>query len=110
MSEVKLRDRENEAAKALEAAGVMLSRPGEDIPESGPQDSWGVCVGSHGGYGKTLAGAMRRCLNCCGIGDWWCLDHGEGELMATVFERISKEHLGRALVSPATNSAAHGFA
>src|SRR5260221_3001589 len=94
---MKLRDKEDRAAEALEGAGLMISRPGEGIPESGFQDHWGVCTGSHGGHAKTLAGAMRRCLKCCGIGEWWKLDYGEGELMADVFDRISAKYLGRSL-------------
>jgi hypothetical protein len=87
-----LREREDKAAAVLEARGVMISRPGEGHPQSDVFDCWGVCVGSHGGYAKTLVGAMSRCLRCCGIGKWWQVRPPEDqELLSNLFARVKKE-------------------
>lgn len=72
----------------------MISPPGNGLLESGLKFHWGVCTGSHGGYGKTLKGAMRKCLRFCGIGNWWHVGRGEGELMLTLFKRVARKHLG----------------
>jgi hypothetical protein len=85
---------EQRCAEALESAGVMMSSPGEGHPESDLFNSWGVCVGSHGGYDERLIVAMRKCLKCCGIGKWWGIDGYGTELLRDVFDRLAKEHLG----------------
>lgn len=89
-----LRDREKAAASELEALDVMVSRPGEGSPESDLFNQWGICVGSHGGYAKTLKAAMRRCLKCCDIGKFWRTQYGKGELLSIFFKRVAKKHLG----------------
>lgn len=95
---MRLREKEDRAGIVLEQAGVMISRPGEGHPQSDLLDCWGVCVGSHGGYAKTLAGAMRRCLKCCGIGKWWRINPPEDNMrLEAVFKRVSKKYLGREL-------------
>lgn len=91
---MRLAEREDAASRLLGDVGVMVSRPGEGHPDSDVFDCWGVCVGSHGGYAKTLKAAMRRCLHCCGIGEWWRAESGKGPLLRTVFRRIAKQHLG----------------
>ena len=84
-----------EAALAdLEKAGVMVSRPGEGHPQNPLFSQYGVCVGSHGGYGRTLVKAMRACLMCCGLGAWWRTDCNDNELLREAFDRIAAEHLG----------------
>ena len=88
-----LRAREEAAAEVLAARGVMISMPKEGNPQSDVYDCWGVCVGSHGGYAKTLKGAMQRCLRCCGIGAWWCVQPPEGsELLSSLFHRLCAEY------------------
>lgn len=82
------------AAKEMEGNHIMISRPGEGDPQSDLFDCWGVCVGSHGGYAKTLKAAMRRCLECCGIGASWRRDYGEGPLLRDYFKEIADRHLG----------------
>lgn len=91
------REREDAAALVLEARGVMISRPQEGHPQSDLFDCWGVCAGSHGGYAKTLRGAMQRCLRCCGIGAWWRVGPPEDtELLSALFDRVSVDRrLGR---------------
>lgn len=88
---------EESAAHALEPHLTHLGRPGEGHPESELLPMWSVCVGSHGGHGKTLLKAMRGCLMCCGLGAWWRTDYGKGELLRDLFDRVSREHLGRPL-------------
>lgn len=92
-----LRAREDAAALALKARGVTVSRPMEGNPKSDVYDCWGVCVGSHGGYAKTLRGAMQRCLNCCGIGSWWAVaPPDDNELLLSLFRTVAERHrLGR---------------
>jgi len=108
-----LKANEVKAAEILEAAGVMISCPGDGIAASGLLDSWGVCVGSHGGHAKTLKGAMRRCLRCCGLGNWWHLgplkdnghiDKTKSVLLRDVFERVAAEHLGSLKMGPIPKS------
>jgi hypothetical protein len=88
-----LRDREKLAADWLEARGVMMSRPGDGIEESGLKWHYGCCTGSHGGYGKRLRTAMQECLKCCGIGKWWKMGWVEktntfkGPKLSTLFRR-----------------------
>jgi hypothetical protein len=79
-------------AEALRESGIMLSPPREYRPDD---NKWGVYVGSHGGEGTTLLKAMRACLMCCGLGKWWRIDYGHGELLHVVFDRVAREHLGR---------------
>lgn len=88
-----LREREEAAAAEL-VHQAMISRPGEGHPKNELFMSWGVCVGSHGGYAKTLKGAMRRCLKCCDLGTYWRTDYGKGELLRVFFRRVAKKHLG----------------
>lgn len=96
-----LRPNEVAAAELLEAAGIMISCPGDGIPESGLYDNWGVCVGSHGGYAKTLKAAMRRCLRCCGLGAWWRVAPPENnELLRVLFRRVAAKHLGGLQYNP----------
>jgi len=83
-----LRDREKLAADWLEARGVMMSRPGDGIEESGLKWHYGCCTGSHGGYGKRLRTAMQECLKCCGIGKWWML---RGLKLSTQFRRACRK-------------------
>lgn len=97
---ITLKPHELKAAEILEAAGVMISCPGDGIAESGLLDSWGACVGSHGGHAKTLKAAMRRCLRCCGLGHWWRVEYGKGELLRDLFERVAAEHLGGLKMGP----------
>ena len=90
-----LRDREARAATYLASCGVMISWPGEGIEDSGLKWHWGVHVGSHGGYGKTLRGAMGACLRCCGLGRWWHVQ--DGRLLAAVFSSAKERYLRRHL-------------
>lgn len=87
-----LREREIKAAEVLATHYIMVSRPGEGHPQSDVFDCWGVCVGSHGGYGKTLADAMRQCLRCCGIGKWWQVSPEDPGLLIDLFRRVAEEN------------------
>lgn len=79
---------ELQAAVELERRGCMLSPPGEGHPDNPRSKMWGVFVGSHGGHGKTLSKAMRACLLCCGLGQWWLADFGKGPPLREVFDEI----------------------
>jgi hypothetical protein len=83
--------REKQCADAIEPYLIHLGRPDEHSRE------WHVCVGSHGGSGKTLLKAMRACCMCCGLGEWWVTERGDGPPLRDVFESAAKEHLGRSL-------------
>ncbi len=79
------------AAKALTELGAMISRPGEGEPANELFNQWGVCWGSHGGYGKTLGLAMTACLRCCGIGRNFTVKGGR--TMTEAFRSIRRKHL-----------------
>jgi len=56
---------EREIAGELELAGFIV--------DYDARSGWFVGLGSHGDCAPTLRKAVKRCLRCCGIGDWWQL-------------------------------------
>lgn len=52
-----------------------------------------VGAGSHGGSGRTLNQAMKKCLGCCDIYKYWKCDFGEGENALMFFDRLRNTYL-----------------
>lgn len=76
------------AAEIAARTGMAPSRYG-----AGTKWMWGVYVGSHGGQGKTLVKAMRACLQCCGLGEWWAVNPPDDtQLLKEFFAEVAVRH------------------